>query len=213
MNRYVFYTIWCNLLTIGFLFVNRLLLDDRFNGSITAILLSTIVGSLFLIFFSKALEQFPKQGLPEIFNLFFPKWVTIPLIFFFSIMIITEGCIILGVISLIITRFLLPNLASSGILVLFFLAIGWGASRSSKTVLSALELILIITTPLLYFIFIKGMFNPVLEWNAVKVMKNYIWMVPKWRSIAEASNTFSEFIALTIFNRIVPSKIKGWFIC
>ncbi|QGQ94573.1 hypothetical protein EHS13_06575 [Paenibacillus psychroresistens] len=212
MNRYVFYILWESILTIGLLFVNRHLLDDRFNGSIAAMLISAVIGTLFLIIFSKSLERFPNQGLPEILAQYFPKWISACLLCIFSILLLSEGCLILGGLSAIINRFLLPNLQLTSIFVLFFLVVAWGASRSSKTVLSTLEITLVICTPVFYFLFFKLLFSPGVEWNAIKEMRDYVFIAPKWSNITEASSTFSGFVGLTIFNRTIPSKMKGWFI-
>lgn len=96
MNRYVFYVLWCDGITITGLLLYTLLLNERFNGSMLAIVISAVSGMIFLVTMTKSLGYFPRKGLPEIFRMFLPAGARISLLIFFSIMTITKGCIMIG---------------------------------------------------------------------------------------------------------------------
>ncbi|KRF42997.1 hypothetical protein [Paenibacillus sp. Soil787] len=211
MNRYAFYVIWCNTLTIHVLFVVPYLLEIRFSGSIMAVALCTIPGSIFLVSIIKSLGYFPNQGLPEIFRMFMPAWARVPFLLFFSVMIVAKACLILGYAAFVINQYLLPQTSSFPFIAFFFLAVAWGATRSSKTVLSTLELVILMTTPFIYFVFTKSIFSRGFEWNAIKAMYDYAFVLPKWQDVTIANTVFSGFVVLTIFNRMIPSKINGKF--
>lgn len=211
MNRYAFYVLWSNILTVGSLFSVAYLIENRFNGSILAIALCTIPGSIYLVTLIKSLRYFPKQGLPEIFRMFMHAWGRVPLLIFFSFMIISKGCLMIGYTASVINQYLLPEISPITFIAFFFLAAAWGATRSSKTILSTLELVIILTTPFIYFVSIKSIFSHGFEWNAVRAMSDYIFILPKWHAITTANIIFSGFMGLTIFNRTIPSRINGKF--
>lgn len=211
MNRYAFYLFWTDILIMGTTFLSNLLIADRFTGGIMAVLLCAIPGMIFVITLSKSMGYFPKQGLPEIFSAFLPSWVRVPLLIFFSIMIITKGCLILGLTAFFLNRFLLPQNPTTYLVVVLFLASAWGATRSSKTVLTVIEIVLCLAIPLNYYVIIKTLFDKGIEWNAVKEMTDYILILPSFTSLAIANSIFSGFVGLIVFNRIVPSKINWKF--
>ena len=54
-------------------FVPLILIMDRFNGAVLSMLISVPVGVLFIYIFGKALSRFPGEGIPEIFDRYYPK--------------------------------------------------------------------------------------------------------------------------------------------
>lgn len=210
MNRYVFYILWCDGIIISSLLLYNLLLNERFNGSMMAIVISAVSGMIFLVTMTKSLEHFPKQGLPEIFRMFLPAGARVSLLIFFSIMTITKGCIMIGYASSFFNLYL-SDLRTITVIAFMFLTVSWGATRSSKTILSTLELVLFICIPIMYFILTKAVFSQGIEWNSIKAMDDYALSWPKWETITAANSLFSGFVGLIVFNRVVPSKIKWKF--
>ncbi len=210
MNRYVFYVLWCDGITITGLLLYTLLLNERFNGSMLAIVISAVSGMIFLVTMTKSLGYFPRKGLPEIFRMFLPAGARISLLIFFSIMTITKGCIMIGYASFFFNLYL-TDVNTITIMLFIFLAVSWGATRSSKTILSTLEIVLFICIPLMYYAFTKAIFSQGIEWNSIKAMADYAFIWPKWGTITAANSVFSGFVGLIVFNRVVPSKIKWKF--
>jgi hypothetical protein len=185
-------------------------LDERFNGSMMAIMISAVIGMILLVTMTKSLGHFPKQGLPEIFRMFLPAGARVPLLIFFSIMIITKGCFMIGYASSFFNLYLtdVKTITISGFM---FLTVSWGATRSSKTILSTLELVLFICIPIIYYILTKAIFSQAIEWNSIKAMTDYAFTWPRWETITAANSLFSGFVGLVVFNRVISSKLKWKF--
>lgn len=159
----------------------------------------------------KSLEHFPRQGLPEIFRMFLPAWARVPFLIFLSVMLVTKGCIVIGFVSNFYNLYLLTDMNITMIIAFMFLVASWGATRSSKTFLSTLEMVIFFSAPIIYYVFTEAIFSHRIEWNSIKAMSDYAFVWPKWEMITAINGVYSGFVGMIIFNRIVPSKINWKF--
>jgi hypothetical protein len=200
------------MMYVGSLFVGSFLIAERFDGAILSILLSVIPGLILLVAYSKSLSKFPKQGLPEILKPLLMKWFRVPLLFLFTLLLLSESYMILGDISNFVERTFSNNYPKGGIIFLFFMATAWGATRSSKTVLSITEIFILTLFPLAMYIIIKPWFTVEIQWNSILAMKDYALVSPQWELIAASSSMFSGFVCWSIYNRVVSTQINWKFV-
>ncbi|MEK3722962.1 GerAB/ArcD/ProY family transporter [Paenibacillus sp. FSL H8-0034] len=206
LSRYYFYALVLTMLINSILYVPRILINERYEGAIMSLILGTLIGSILLYLFTGSLLKFPGMGLPEIIKLYLHKGVYIPLLLLFGAISFTTGGLVLINFTFIISRYLNPDTPSYILLLLFVSVVCFGAMQSSKTVLYSAEIVLILSVPLLLFLIIKALTNKHMNYDTVKVILDYTWMLPSWKSLTVSTYAFGGYMSLSIFNRIFSNS-------
>jgi hypothetical protein len=183
-------------------YVPRILIEARFHGAITAILIVTPLGTLLAYLFYKGMSKFPRMGIPEILKQYFPTYIRLPSIIFLGLMWFATGSIVLVAFSHTIIQSLNPNVSLMIILLCFVLIGGWTATFSSLAILSVLEIILIIALPIQVYIFYKALVTKSFYWDEVRAMSEYVLDIPSWNTLAVVTFSFIGPITFSVFNRL-----------
>ncbi|SEO23495.1 hypothetical protein [Paenibacillus sp. OV219] len=208
MNRYFYYCVTLVSMLNLMLFVPYLLIQDRYTGALSSMITAAVVGSTLAILFTHVMKTFPGKGLPEIFGMFFPKWVTAPLMFLLGCMYFMSGSIVLTGFSVLINRFLNPDSSSFVVLSLLSIACIYGATRSTLSNIFILEMGLIISVPLILMILFKSYRSPSLDWDAMRTVAQYWRNPPKLTPYAAAIFLFTGYSGYAIFNRLNPPNFR-----
>lgn len=182
-------------------FVPRILLSQRFEGGIMAMILAVLIGSALALTFTKALSQFPGQGLPEILTAFMPSAIRIPILLFLGIMWGVAGSIIIITFSVITNRFLSPETSPEFLLICFCGICCWASTRKSSAIISVTEIVILLNLPIVAFIMYKAYTQKYFEWDAVKVMSDYTFKMPSWTLLSAATYPFTGYINFSLYNR------------
>jgi hypothetical protein len=186
-------------------FVPRLLLRERFHGAVLGILFAIVIGSVFAFVFTKAMSQYPGQGISEIFRQRMPSWIRVPFLLFLGCMWGTAGCIIILAFSNITLRFLSPETDPTVLLLCYCGICMWTATFRPRAVLHVAEFVIILNLPFVLYIMYKSLTNPLFDWNEVKVLSDYVWRMPSWNVLSAATYPFSSYINLALYNRMYKS--------
>ncbi|WP_138752441.1 GerAB/ArcD/ProY family transporter [Paenibacillus sinopodophylli] len=211
MNRYVFY----NFILVSFmnlmLYVPHILIDYRFTGAVSSILIGIVIGSILVYLYTSAMARFPGKGLPEILKLYYPQWVVTASMLFFAIMWWFATTIVVVAFAVLINRFFNPDANTLIILTMLVIACGYAATRSTLSVMFVMEIGLIINAPIILFVLFKAVRSTQLNWDAIHIAANYVTVMPTLTCIAAASFIFTGYINLSLFNRLFPPNFRFKF--
>ncbi|TLS48807.1 hypothetical protein FE782_28525 [Paenibacillus antri] len=208
MNRYFYYPILVCMLINTIIYVPELLIKSRFEGAITAMLIAIPLGSFLAYLFSRGMNRFPGLGISEIFEQHMPKFIRLPIIVFLGLLWFAAGSIALVAISLIAIRFINPDVSVTVLLFVFITVGCWAATRSSLAILYILEIGLLMSTPIIALIWFKAFQNEMFDWNAVFAMSDYVFGLPSWSTFFTATDLFTGYISLVVFNRFIKAGKK-----
>lgn len=201
MSRYFFYLYLVCMIINTIFFIPRLLLEERFNGAVMAMIVAVVLGSTYAILFTKAMGKFPGEGIDDIFKRTLPGIVRIPLLFFFGIMWAIAGSIVLIAFATIAIRFLNPE-ASLTVLLLCFCGICcWTSAHRPQSILFVTEIIMCLNLPVVAYIMYKSLTSQWFVWDAVRILGDYTFKAPTWKSLSAAVYTFTGYINLAVYNR------------
>ncbi|OBZ12384.1 GerAB/ArcD/ProY family transporter [Bacillus sp. FJAT-26390] len=211
MNRYVFY----NFILVSFinlmLFVPHILIQARYNGAVASIPVGIVIGTILVYMYTSAMARFPGKGLPEILKQHCPKWLVVISMYSFAMMWWMGTSIVVIAYAMVINRFFNPDANTIVILVMLILACGYAATRSTLSVIFVIEIGLIVNAPIIIFILFKAVRSPQLNWDAIRVVANYVTHMPTLTSVAAASFIFTGYINLSIFNRLFSPNFRFKF--
>jgi len=182
-------------------FVPRILLAQRFEGAVMALILAVLVGSTLAIVFTKSLSRFPGQGLPEIFAGFLPSVLRIPIILYLGIMWGIAGSIIIVAFSFITNRFLSPETSPRLLLLCFCSICCWASTRKASAIISVTEIVIVLNLPIVAFIMYKSYIQKHFDWDSVKILSDYTFKPPSWTLLAAATYPFTGYINFALYNR------------
>ncbi|PLT29123.1 GerAB/ArcD/ProY family transporter [Peribacillus deserti] len=211
-NRYFYYLLILNGLVNSVNFVPRILVNK--NGSLIAIFVAVVIGTLMIIFTTKAMQSFPGKELPEILEPLFPKFINKGMILFFSLHWYLFGAITLVSLVDITHRFITPDvnrlMLAFGLLALVIFA----CQVESYSVLVSIETILIVNIPIFLYFIIKIFSNEFFSWDTIREVVTDAADMPHYTAIAAASFIFTGYINLVVFNRLFKDlKVKKiWII-
>ncbi|MFB9328735.1 GerAB/ArcD/ProY family transporter [Paenibacillus aurantiacus] len=213
-SRYFFYLFLIGMLINTIFFVPRILLEERYNGAVTAVFCGIVLGTILSFLFIWAMNRHPGKGIPELFAAVLPPYIRIPILLYLFLMWAISGSIILIAFSFIVVRFLSPETSHMLILVCFCCMCCWAATRRPLAIIGILEVIMLINIPLVIFIMGKSVSSPFIEWDSVRIFTDYIFHKPSWTALSAATYPFTGYINLSIYNRMFKkSKIKQlWLI-
>lgn len=182
-------------------FVPRILLAERFDGAIMALVAAVGIGSALALVFTKSLGRFPGKGLPEIFASYLPLSIRTPILLFLGIMWGIAGSIILIAFSFITNRFLSPETSPELLLVCFCGICCWASTRKPSAIISVTEVIMLVNLPIVAFIMYKSFSQKLFDWDSVKLMTDYTFKIPSWTLLAAATYPFTGYINFALYNR------------
>lgn len=206
MNRYFYYITFINMIASLVTSMTRILLLDREEGAIVSILLSIPVGLGFCYLIMRFFQAFPGKGLPELMDVYIPKFVAVLFLLIVGIVWFAAGLLSVVTYSFFIKRFLAPNANLIYIVSIILLFIYYGALMKSKSVLYAIEVIFIFTVPLIALLVMKGFGNEYFEWDFVKTAIMHIQHPPRYSTFCAAAFIFWGPANLIIFNRVMTKK-------
>ncbi|MFE8700513.1 GerAB/ArcD/ProY family transporter [Cytobacillus sp. FJAT-54145] len=208
-SRYFYYLIFLNMLANIIVFVPRILIDNRKDGAVMAILIAIPIGLLMAYLFAKFMSKVPRKDVKEILDeAKVSKWISRPLLIYLIIIWFSAGIIALLAFTDITKRFINPDIDVIYIAMLFLVFVSWSSALPSKKVLYVLELILLVNLPLTSFIFFKAFVNDNLSWMNMLEAGTHIGNIPTIHSIAAATYVFTGYINLVIFNRLFSKGIN-----
>ncbi|RXT04903.1 GerAB/ArcD/ProY family transporter [Ammoniphilus sp. CFH 90114] len=211
-TRYIYYIILLNMISNVVAFVPLILIGERFDGAIMAILLGSILSTSIAMLFFKSVEVFPKQGVPEILQQHVPFWLRTFFLIFLIPAWFFAGFVTIASYSDIVIRFMNPEMPEWEMTFLFVLIVIFLANSTTKQVLYILEIILVINVPLIVLIFIKGLTSPYMDWFAVRQILTYAWSWPSWEALSAATYIFTGYANMIIFHRVFTQSIPlKWF--
>ncbi|TBL74580.1 hypothetical protein [Paenibacillus thalictri] len=212
MFRYTYYhVLYVGLINI-MMFVPSILIRERFTGAILGMLIAIVIGSVMALSMMVCFEHFPGLGLPEICDLYLPKWLTTFNCLLASIFIwLPAGVIVVYSYSETIRMFFYPDMNPYMNLLLMAGAAAWASSRSTRTVQFINEITTIVSSPVIFIILMKAIFGPNLNWDAIRYVSGYIKEPPSFLTVASATFLFSGYMSLTIFNRLHTEGFKFRF--
>jgi hypothetical protein len=208
-SRYFYWLFLMNSLINIVNFVPRELVDARFNGAQTSILVAVVLGTAFIYLFTALIAKFPGKGIHEILDTTFPKLLVVLLIVIFAALWCAAGLITLLSFVDITLRFISPDTGPYLVVVGFLVMVCFCARMDSLSLLYGLEVMLGISLPLILYTIVKAVANPDFSWDAVFQIMTYAPHSPDVKSIAAATFSFSGYINLVVFNRVLPKlKVK-----
>lgn len=209
MIRYYFYHIFYVGMMNIMVLVPFVLISHRFGGAVSSFPLAIACGTLYSYITSACFRRFPGLGLPEIYRLFMPAWIANILNLIGVITWCSAGIIVLFSYSNTIGIFFDPEASSYLNLAVMAIASLWAATRSSRSVQFTHEVLLLVSTPLILWILIKGIASPWLNWDAIRLIAGVgITQPPSAICFFAATFVFSGHLNLTLFNRLNPPDLK-----
>lgn len=209
MIRYYYYHIlYVGMMNIMVL-VPYVLISHRFNGAVSSFPLAIVFGTVYSFVTSAAFQRFPGLGLPEIYKLFLPVWLANCLNLIGVAVWSTAGVIVLFSYSNTVGIFFNPEASSYLNLAIMAAACLWAATRSSRSVQFTHEMLLIVCSPLIFWILFKAVFSSWLDWDAIRLVAgNGIRKPPSMTCFFAATFVFSGHMNITLFNRLNPANLK-----
>ncbi|MBB6672322.1 GerAB/ArcD/ProY family transporter [Cohnella nanjingensis] len=204
---YYYHVVYVGLMNIMML-VPALLISHRFSGGVSAIPLAIAAGTLIAYLTSSCFQRFPGLGLPEIFDRFLPRWLACFLNGIGIVIWATGGIIVLYSYSNTIGLFFNPETSPYINLTIMAIACIWAASRCSRSVQFTNEMLLILSTPMIFWILLKAMLSPWLDWDAIWIVANQVTKPPSAISFYAATFVFSGAMNATLFNRLTKPGYK-----
>lgn len=214
-NRMLYYCVLINLLMgVGFV-IPRLLMSYRFDGALEAITFSTIVQFFLLLLFSKVIQRFPGQGLPEILHQLAPRWIKNPLLLVVCIIWYTTGIIMIIFIVKIIMRFITTNISEMIIMLLFIIPVGFVCHMKTKSIIHALDLLMLINFPIFLLLTCKAFIDTGVNWISIVEVLSHSPNIPTLETVSSATFSASGFVNMLIFNRVTEKRqrMNGLFLC
>ncbi|BBI32436.1 hypothetical protein [Cohnella abietis] len=208
MARYFYYhVIYVGMINV-MLFVPWTLIQHRFNGAVSAIVIAVVVGTVLAYVTTSLFLRFPGMGLPDIINSRLPSGIAIAFNLFGALIWFLAGMLVVYAYSSTIQQFFNPDMNSYLFLLLMTVAGMWGASRCTRSVQFAQEILMLLCAPLILMILFKAVFSSWLDWDAIRITAGYVRTPPSFISLCAATFVFAGYNTLTIYNRLLPSGTK-----
>lgn len=214
MKRYFAYIVFLNMIVNVFIFVPQILIQDRFRGSVTAVLVSVPIGMALMYAFLKSMSKFPEKGLPYILDTLFPRWISRIMCILFASIIMSAGMITMLSIADTSIRYINPDTPFPIGVFMFLIVVCMAASHRTKQVLFLIEMILLLDVPLILFIIVKAYWNNSYNWDAVGAVAMSFNHPPTWTSLSAATYIFSAYTNQIVFNKSFKQPVSPrwvWF--
>ena len=201
-SRHTYYhVLYVGMINI-MMFVPYFLIKERFHGAVLGMLIALAIGTILSLVSMACYERFPGLGFPELCDLYLPRWLTVTINLYGALLTwLPAGAIVIYSYSETVRMFFYPEMNPFVNLLLMAGAAVWASSRSTRTVQFVHEMMIIIVSPLLIMFLMKAIFNPGMDWNAIRYVSGYVSKPPSFITIAAGSFLFSGFMSLIVFNR------------
>ncbi|RJG21789.1 GerAB/ArcD/ProY family transporter [Paenibacillus thiaminolyticus] len=199
MSRYQFYLFMLCAFISPALYLPRWLHQARYDGALASVGIAMLLGLLMAWLFKTSLKPFHKLSLTEVMERHVPRHIGLILYSVLGFTWFAAGASTLITICYVIKGFINPNMDFLVLLSCFLVAVYWASLRASIALLYNLELWVFIITPIIVFIWIKGIRNDTFSWDAVLTLNDYVLNAPSWDGIAVASFLFTGYISLSVF--------------
>lgn len=208
MNRYFLYNYVLVSLINLMLYVPHILIQYRYTGAVSSIIIGTVIGSALIYAYTSVITKFPGKGMPEILKMYFPRWIVTINMLLVTMMWLFASIIVIIAYALLINRYLNPDINPIVIIIMLVIACGYAATRSTLTVIFMIEIGVLINVPFIAFFLFKASRSPHLNWDAIRVVANYVTEMPNLTSIAAASFIFTGYLNLSLFNRLISANFR-----
>ncbi|UGB32303.1 GerAB/ArcD/ProY family transporter [Metabacillus sp. B2-18] len=201
-KRFIYVMLILNMLTNIVAYVPMVLIENRSNGSVLAMILAVPTGIIIIYFFTKYMSNFPYMGLPEILDKYAPKWFRLFFLSVQGVLWYVAGLVTLVAFTNISKQYINPDMDELLIMLTFLIVIVFGTTLPSKKVLYATEIILLLNLPFIAFIIFKSYFNDDLMWDSVRITITHFQDIPSFESTSTATFVYTGYTNLVIFNRL-----------
>jgi len=208
MNRYYAYLLFLNMLSNIVPLAGITLLEHRFDGAVPALMLAIPVGGAFIFLFTRLFARFPNQGFPEIAFASLPKAAAGGLVLLQSAFWFIGGTVALLYIAEVTKRFINPDFTPVESLALFLVIVVLFVNQPSIKLLYMLEIMLLISVPLLALVLFKALFSNTLMTDSMWEVAGHFAEMPSLLSFSAAAFMMSGFMSLTVFNRVIAPNVK-----
>ncbi|MCD1257989.1 GerAB/ArcD/ProY family transporter [Paenibacillus athensensis] len=212
MIRYFYYLILLNMLANIVLFVPGIFISRRFEGSILSVAIAVPIGYALIQVFMRALSAFPGQGFPEILRDTLPNWLGKPILVLFIGMWFSAGSLTLVTFTSMITTFINPDIPSWLTLFSLLCIVALIARLSSDSVLYTMEILLVLSTPMIMWILYKSLLNPSFRYDAVFEIVSHFRHWPTLDTLSAGTYIFTGYVNMIIFNRLFGPLTKLRFL-
>jgi hypothetical protein len=211
LSRFYYYLILINMVANIIASVPAILLHFHKEGAVPSMILAVVVGTLLVTIYTRFFNSFPGMTLPELLEKTTAKWFHLPFVFFLAVMWFVAGLITLITFTFLLIRYLTPEMPIIQISLTIIISVIFGCLMKTERVLYTIEIILLITFPLILFIFYKAYSSNSLEWDFVKEAALYVNQMPNITPFAACFFLFLGAANLFIFNRFFTEKQTfGW---
>lgn len=210
-QRYYLYIFYINGLVSVTAFIPQLLYKNRFNGTLSSLVLSTLAGVILIYVFQTQIKNFPEKSITEILNSLFPYSIKNTFLFLNFILSIISGTLFLRSIMIIVERFLDIN----SMLVFYFLMLLIIFTILSKTtsILFMMEIIIIFATPFLVLILLRFFTDNLVLLDSISQSLTYIMHIPKIDAVVGGLFVFTGFTNLLVYSEYIrPFSSKQLYI-
>ncbi|MFS0839831.1 GerAB/ArcD/ProY family transporter [Paenibacillus sp. 1P03SA] len=212
-NRYVYYLIAINALISLIIYVPRILLQHRFEGAWTSILLSVVISSLLIRGFTKMLVPFTRQGFPELMERSLPKWLNIAVQLLMIALWFFVGAVTLLSFVDITLRYISPDVPAFLVMLGYLIVVCWACTLNPASILFGLEILLVLNCPIVAFFIIRAITSPMFDWDAVLQTFTFSLQWPSFQAVAAATFLFTGYINLVVFNRVFEKfHMRGYLL-
>jgi len=213
MNRYLAYLLFFNMLTNVVSQATIILLEERYNGAVSSLLLSVPIGATMVAVFIWLFARLPRQGLPEIVYGAMPRWIGAPFLAAQALLWFVCGFVVLLYIAEVTKRFINPDFAPVEALALILAVVVLFVNLTSMRVLYLLEMTIVISVPFILFIVGKAAFSENLMVDSMLEAFTHGREMPSLLALNASLFVFSGFMTLCIFNRVIaPNVRRGWYL-
>lgn len=206
MNRFYYYLILINMVANIIASVPAILLHYHKDGSVSSMILGAIAGVILITIYTRFFISFPGMTLPELLQKTTSKWFYLPFVFSLAVLWFTAGLITLTTFTFLLIRYLSPEMPIIQICLTIILAVIFGCVMKTERVFYTIEVLILITCPLIFFIFFKAYSAQSLNWDFVKEAALYINQIPNYHSFSACFFLFLGAANLFVFNRFFTKK-------
>ncbi|MDQ1913811.1 GerAB/ArcD/ProY family transporter [Paenibacillus sp. GD4] len=208
MNRYFYYLVLLNMLTNVISYVPQTLIEYRFSGTLSSMLISVPIGTLLMYTLMKSLAHLPQQDLPQILEQMMGKKVAALIKVYCLLLWFFAGVITIYAIADITIRYVNPDNPIWQIILLFVI-VGWYiATRKSRNVLYTVEIVLFLYVPLITLIFAKSFINRAFLYDSVIATTGHIFTPPGLETLSAATYIFSGYLNMVFFNKVFQKPVE-----
>ncbi|MBB4825544.1 hypothetical protein HNO89_002778 [Sporosarcina luteola] len=207
MNRFLYYFIILNMIVNIVVEVPKILIDYSHQGAITSIIFALIIGASLTWIIIKLFRPFPGRSLPELLELYTPNWLNKLVLLYFSLNWFIAGSLSITTFTLLLKRFLTPEMSSYIILSSFVVLVSYGVLMKTRSLLNSMEIIMILNIPIVVFLIAKVYLDEAMDWDYVKVAMTYVNNWPNYSAVTAALYPLIGIVNIIIFNRYLISKM------